>query len=167
MKPRTLTPIALILGLGTSIALYPLTQKPTPPAANICEVKTVIDGDTIACADGVKIRLCGIDAPESDQPLGVESKQALANLSQGKKVSYQVVDIDRYGRAIAEISTDKNINAELVKLGLAYHYAQYSSTCPSKDRIVAAEAEAKSRGLGVWGDGRSIKPWDWRKSKSK
>lgn len=166
MKPKTLTPIALIIGSGIAILLnIPQAQNFTPAPANICEVKRVIDGDTIACTNELRVRLCGIDAPESNQPLGIEAKQALINLVAGQKVTMVVVDIDKYGRAIAEITTDKNISVELVRSGMAHHYPQYSGICPSKDKIIMAEGEARGNKLGVWADERSIKPWEWRKNK--
>ncbi len=87
----------------------------------LCMVAAVPDGDTIRCADGVRLRLATIDAPEmhcrrtDPRPCGpgsgaLESRAALVRLA-GSQVRYRVVDAnrciagfqahDRYGRAIA------------------------------------------------------------------
>lgn len=166
MKNRTITPIALLSGAVIAIVLnIPKGQNPAPEPLNTCQIKYVIDGDTIACTNDLRIRLCGIDAPEIKQPLGTEAKQALTDLVAGRTLAIAIVDIDRYGRAIAEITTDQNVNVEMARSGFAHHYPQYSSSCPSKNKIIEAESEAKRKTLGVWGDERSVKPWDWRKDK--
>ena len=151
--------------------------KLSDTAYKICQTKRVADGDTIEVdCDGeeLKLRFCGIDAPESKQPLGQESKALMAKLVEGKQVMVYPIEKDRYDRTIAEVEvfsgqkTDKGenvnlfVNGEMVLSGLAYHYAQYSSSCPNKEAIVNAEDLAKDKKLGVW-SGDYQKPWDYRK----
>jgi endonuclease YncB( thermonuclease family) len=51
-----------------------------------------------------------------------------------------------------------NVNLELVRRGLAWHYTRYSS-----DRqLAAAERSARAARLGLWADAHPIPPWDWR-----
>ncbi|MEY4001578.1 MAG: hypothetical protein RI968_696, partial [Pseudomonadota bacterium] len=71
------------------------------------KVIAVSDGDTITVlAPGnkpTKIRLAGIDAPESKQPFGQKSRQHLADMVFGKEVRVQVVNKDRYGRIVGVV----------------------------------------------------------------
>lgn len=148
-------------------------------AYKICETKRVSDGDTIAVnCDGeeLKLRFCGIDAPESKQPLGAESKALMVKLTDGKQVFVRPIEKDRFGRTVAQVEVKGDrlvngqpeiifVNGEMVSAGLAYHYAQYSANCPNRYLIVEAEAIAKDEKLGVWGEGNFVKPWDYRKAR--
>lgn len=143
----------------------------------ICETTRVSDGDTIAVdCDGekLKLRFCGIDAPESKQPLGKESKALMSKLVEGKQVYVRPIELDRYGRTVAEVEVKSDrkvnqrdyevlfVNAEMVKAGLAYEYKQYSKNCPNRDRISKAEDFAREKKIGVW-SGNYEKPWDYRR----
>ncbi|MCA6509723.1 MAG: thermonuclease family protein, partial [Pseudanabaena sp. M109S1SP2A07QC] len=117
----------------------------------------------------LKLRFCGIDAPESRQPLGAESKALLSKLVENKQVIVRPMEQDKYDRTVAEVSVKvgddeyaHNVNIEMVKSGMAYHYKQYSSNCPSREAIAIAEDEAKSNKIGVW-SGDYQKPWEYRK----
>lgn len=147
-------------------------------AYKICQTTKVSDGDTIAVdCDGeqLKLRFCGIDAPEKSQPLGQESKALMAKLVDGKQVFIRPIEKDRYGRTVAEVEVKGDrkmpngepeiifVNGEMAANGLAYHYAQYSNNCPNKQKIVSAEAIAKDKKLGVW-SGNYQKPWEYRKA---
>lgn len=144
----------------------------------ICETTKVFDGDTIAVdCDGekLKLRFCGIDAPELSQPLGDESKALMVKLVGGKQVVIRPIERDRYGRTIAEVlvKSDRRgsngeyeilfVGGEMVGAGMAYHYKQFSGNCPNREIIVSAEEEAKSKKVGVW-SGNYQKPWDYRKA---
>ena len=108
MAALTIRPIpALIV-----IAL--LTQLPDLAAAEISGPAKVIDGDTIKIR-GAKIRLHGIDAPESAQickakektyRCGTSATLALARRIVGKSVSCDERDRDRYGRIVAVCHAD-------------------------------------------------------------
>jgi len=144
----------------------------------ICRGTKISDGDTITAeCDGqvLKIRFCGIDAPEKKQPLGQESKALMTKLIEGRDLIIRPLEKDRYDRTVAEVEaktdrTDANgavydlTNAEMVKAGMAYHYAQYSKNCPNRDRIIDAEKFAKDKKIGVW-SGSHQKPWDYRHAK--
>jgi endonuclease YncB( thermonuclease family) len=146
--------------------------------SKLCAVKRVSDGDTIAvdCSgQELKIRFCGIDAPEKAQPLGMDSKALMAKLVEGKKVYVMAIEQDKYGRTVAEVEAvgDRRnekgetintfVNAEMVRSGMAYHYKQYSANCPNRELIVEAEKVAKDKKIGVW-SGDYQKPWDFRRT---
>ena len=129
---------------------------------------SVIDGDTVEM-HGKRIRLHGIDAPESGQTCinknrknyrcGKLAAQLLSKIIGWNTVTCKVMDIDRYGRAIAVCSIkQKDINEQLVEEGLALAYRQYS-----KDYVLAEKTVRKAK-KGLW-QGDFIKPWDWRKGK--
>ena len=125
----------------------------------------ISDGDTISVMhDGKaeKIRLDGIDCPESAQPFGRKAKQFTSNFAYGKTTEIVPLDTDHYGRTIAKVFIDGQcLNAELLKAGFAWHYKKYSS---SKD-LALYETRARAEKLGLWSDSNPIAPWDWRGGK--
>lgn len=114
---------------------------------------TVIDGDTIEIR-GVRIRLHGIDAPESGQLcLNGEKRvrcgaEAANNLDQfiGKtNVACEQLDTDRYGRVIARCyANGEELNSWMVRNGWAIAYRKYS------DDYVSDEKLAKADLAGIW-----------------
>jgi micrococcal nuclease len=84
----------------------------------------VVDGDTVECADGVRVRLILIDAPEAGQ--GAYGTLAHAELERllppgtAARLELDVDPNDRYGRTLAYLyNGDRMINEELVRAGLA------------------------------------------------
>ena len=69
-----------------------------------------------------RIRLWGIDCPESRQAWGTRAKQFTGALAFGQTVTVRVRDTDRYRRTVAEIilPDGRNLNQELVRAGLAW-----------------------------------------------
>ena len=125
----------------------------------------IVDGDTIHI-NGEKIRLDGIDAPETDQICtfenidyfcGRESTLHLKMIVEKGTLKCEGASKDRYGRTIGTCFIDgENVNSLLVKSGWALAYRQYSK------KYVEQEAYAKRNNLGMW-RGNFIAPWDWRK----
>ena len=135
---------------------------------------SIYDGDTLRVTDGsqeIKVRLCGIDAPERDMPMGVESRDHLRNIvAQGDGTIVVVpIETDRYGRLVAELfvpiepDLELPVNAQMVADGMAYHYEQFSSRCLRPQLLANVEAEAKANALGVWAAPDAMKPWEYRK----
>ena len=135
---------------------------------------SIYDGDTLRVTkDGeeIKVRFCGIDAPEKAQKLGIESRDYLRSLvSRGNGELLLVpIEQDRYGRTVGELYVQNKeksaipLNLEMVRAGYAWHYARYSSNCPMRDQLVMAEGLAKQERLGVW-NGSHTPPWDYRKA---
>lgn len=126
----------------------------------------VTDGDTIVVLTDekkqIKIRLEGIDCPESNQDFGTKAKQATVDLCFQKNVRVEQSGTDRYGRMLAFVFVDDVcINKELIKLGMAWHYKQYN-----KDQELAKlEIEAREKGVGLWSMNDPVAPWDFRHKK--
>ena len=136
---------------------------------------SIYDGDTFRVSDGnqeIKIRLCGINAPEKDQALGTASRDHLRSLvAQGNgQIILTKTDTDQYGRTIAEAfiplpdgEAEIHINSQMVADGMAYVYPQYIGSCPNAAPMRTAESNAKSNSLGVWSNPSSQKPWEYRR----
>ena len=131
----------------------------------------VSDGDTITVLvdkTPYKIRLAGIDAPESRQAFGQASKQHLSALVYKKPVTVLWDKKDRYGRTLGKVMVDgTDVCLEQIKAGLAWHYKRYASEQPAQDRADYAAAEDKAKGerIGLWSDAQPTAPWDWRRKK--
>lgn len=129
----------------------------------------VADGDTITVLrdrrDQVKIRLYGIDAPESGQPFGKAAKQSLSSMVYGQSVEVEVMDTDRYGRTVARVFVDgDDVNAAQLRSGYAWLYAQYCKDWVCDD-WTELEAKARSSRVGLWADQNPTPPWQWRRDK--
>jgi len=141
------------------------SQKLNEPTHVISGMPSVVDGDTIKI-NQQKIRLFGIDAPESKQTCdrqgktwrcGVDATARLKDLIQRKPVRCEIKDKDRYGRLVGIcFVNDTEINAWMVRNGYAVAYRQYGG-----DRYDQEEALAKREGQGIWGS-RFIQPKDFR-----
>ena len=131
------------------------------------KVVGIYDGDTITIIDDLdqgkfKIRLYGIDAPEKKQDFGQKAKQHLSSLIFNKVVKIKFTEIDRYGRIVGKIFlNDIEINIEMLKAGLAWHYSRYDQT----STYINAEKQARTEKRGIWSIKNSIPPWEYRKHK--
>ena len=132
----------------------------------------VSDGDTLNVqkvengkfvGEVMKIRMFGIDAPEKTQDYGIESKQALEKLVNGKTLEIEEKNRDRYGRTVAVVYVNgKNVNEEMVKNGNAWWYQEYDK----KDtKMQAYQENAKKNKLGLFGKRGYIEPWNYRREK--
>ncbi len=125
------------------------------------------DGDTIdLLMEGKKqtIRLEHIDCPEKNQPFGNRAKQRIAELCFGKNVTISLpFKYDRNRRIIATVylNNEINVNQELVRNGLAWHFKKYSNN----QEYASLEIAARKKHLGLWKDPHPMAPWDWRKAK--
>ena len=141
-------------------------------------VVRIADGDTITILSAAgragsmnppfpyatqhKIRLNGIDAPESHQAFGQKSKQYLSSLVFGKDVRVKYKSRDKYGRILGTIYVDGlDINLEMLRAGLAWHYKRFDAN----PEYAAAEASAHAARLGLWQDKNPINPYDFRKAR--
>lgn len=129
------------------------------------QVVGVSDGDTITVMQsgkGVRIRVYGIDAPESGQDYGQRAKQFVSDAVFKKTVRVEHVDTDRYGRIVGRVYVSGRCLSEaLVQFGLAWVYPQYCriSVCESW-KILEAKAQVSRRGL--WADINPTPPWEFR-----
>lgn len=128
------------------------------------KVVGVTDGDTITVLlqdnTTVKIRLEGIDCPETKQDFGQKAKQATSELCFGKAVRVVKSGEDRYGRTLGFVFVDGVcVNEELLKKGMAWHYKKYNQN----EKLAKLEEEARREKAGLWSQPDTIAPWDFRK----
>jgi endonuclease YncB( thermonuclease family) len=133
-------------------------------------VVRIADGDTVTVLDSSntqhRIRLEGIDAPESHQAFGTQSKKNLSDMIFGKDVTVAYEKTDQYGRLVGKITLEgKDINLEQVKAGMAWHYKEYQREQAPEDRELYAKAEdeARSARRGLWRDPDPVEPSAFRK----
>jgi micrococcal nuclease len=126
----------------------------------------VSDGDTFTILTSekreIKIRLYGIDAPERGQDFGNVAKEYLGQLLKDQVVTIKSKGRDQYGRTIGiAIIGTKNINEELLKAGLVWHFKEYDKN-PTWNLL---EVQAREQKKGLWSHARPIPPWEFRKAK--
>lgn len=136
------------------------------------QVIAVADGDTVTVLDADrqrhKIRLAGIDAPESRQAYGQRARSSLRDLLDGRQVQVSYDKTDRYGRLVGKIELEgRDINLEQLRRGLAWHYKKYEAEQSPEDRQLYAQAQeqAQAARLGLWRDPAAQAPWDYRQQK--
>lgn len=161
-------------GGGISVPLEKLSAPDCQYVKNILRVDAnarvitgkivgVTDGDTVTVLDEEnqqhKIRLEGIDAPESGQDFGTAAKQQLSSKIFDKFPWIEWRESDKYGRILGHIYLDgRHINLEMVADGYAWHYKEYSND----PRLANAETVARKKRIGLWTDPSPVAPWDFR-----
>lgn len=149
-----------------ALALAALLPATSPGADYPARVVGVSDGDTITVlsADRVqhRIRLYGIDAPETGQDFGARAKQEASALAFGKTVTVRLRDTDRYGRTVADVilPDGASLNVSMVGRGMAWWYRPYA---PRDLKLAASEARARAARRGLWGSPNPTLPWEWRR----
>ncbi len=139
----------------------------TPSLYSLYKVVKIKDGDTfVLLVEGKElvVRLAHIDCPEKKQPFGTKAKQFASDLCFGKYVTISHEDkYDRNKRLIAEIILEdgRYVNKELVKIGLAWHFKQYSND----NDYAVLEITAREKQIGLWAEANPVEPWLWRKKK--
>jgi micrococcal nuclease len=136
-----------------------------PNKSKLYSIKKIVDGDTFwidnGTAKGLKVRLIGVNAPESRKTnrkdveyYGKEAKNYLIKFLSNKRVRlvYDIAPKDRYGRALAYVYLEDGtfLNAHLVKNG----YASVMTIPPNvkyADYFVKLQREARLNKRGLWG----------------
>lgn len=123
---------------------------------------TITDGDTIRMGD-VRVRLWGIDAPEQEQTcgslqVGRLATEMLASLIDNRPVTCNTMDIDRYGRVVAQCAVaGSDLGHMMVQAGWAFDYRRFSGGYYGRSEDVARAGRR-----GAW-SANCMAPWDWRR----
>jgi endonuclease YncB( thermonuclease family) len=149
---------------------------PKVSLADQFKVTRVYDGDTVK-AEGqdiaIKVRLVGIDAPETcrkkgepHQPYSQQAIKYLAGFVLNKTVDIKGYGLDRYGLNLGVIHLDGNdINLEMVKAGMAEVYRGFAPHRFNLAPYWQAEKEAHEAGKGMWAQGEKyVSPKTWRRT---
>ena len=147
-----------------AVALWSLAVLAPGPAAAQDGRAVVVDGDTLEVA-GLRVRLWGIDAPESRQacraagveyPCGQRATVHLRTLVAGREVRCAPRARDRWGRVVAVCRVEGlDLGAAMVRDGWALAFVRYSRD------YVSEEAVARGTRRGLWA-GTFVAPWHWR-----
>jgi len=138
---------------------------PSSGSSEQAEVISVMEGDVLVVRRGQTektLRLCGIDAPGLEQPLGQQAKQKLQEFATQaqNKIIYSPSGQDQQGRWIAEVfisaqnssnpEEEKMLNYEMVATGMARVHP-LAHNCPNGELMLnQAESDAKLRHQGLW-----------------
>ncbi|MCY4658288.1 MAG: thermonuclease family protein [Acidobacteria bacterium] len=127
--------------------------------ANAQLVERVVDGDTIVVRGVGRVRLIGVDTPETVDPrrpvefFGREASAFTKRLLEGQRVrlEYDRERSDRYGRTLAYVYLRDGtfVNAEIVRRGYGHAYTRFPFR--HLDRFRRLEREAREAGRGLWG----------------
>ena len=164
--PATIPPATATTGLPPTTAAPPSPPPATPgsalPAGHDTTVTRVTDGDTIVVGGTIRVRLIGMDTPETldsrtaVQCFGPEASRhtgALVPAGTPVRLVYDVDRTDRYGRTLAyvyRLSDGLFVNVALVRDGYA-RMATFPPNVAHVDEIRAAETEAREAARGLWG----------------
>jgi endonuclease YncB( thermonuclease family) len=124
-------------------------------------VASVTDGDTLRLTNGQRVRLLQIDAPESGECYGKQSRAALLRLAPVGSTVVLETDaeldrIDRFGRLLRYVRRGAtNVNVELVRRGAAAPYFYGGERGRYSTRLLAAAQSARAANRGLWGVSRS------------
>ena len=148
---------ALILVAAFGVAILLLPQN----GGEISGFGRASDGDSLRIG-GERIRILGIDAPELNQncltkdgqewPCGRVSRDKMASLIKGEKITCESDARDKYGRMLARCRVKgRDIAKIMISAGLAVSYNDYRQE----------EARARADEKGIWA-GDFVYPRQWR-----
>ena len=134
--------------------------SPAPETASQSFVMRVIDGDTLELSTGEKVRLIGVDTPETVHPtkpvqhFGKEASAFTKRLVEGKTVrlEYDQQHTDKYDRTLAYVylMDGRMVNAEIIKQGYGFAYVKYPFQ--RMDEFRGYEREAREARRGLWAE---------------
>jgi micrococcal nuclease len=161
MRPeRWLILLALLV-----FVLWRAWQAPElPPQGHLLEpgeyrVRRVVDGDTLLLENGVRVRLIGVDTPETvhpdrpPEPGGQEASDYTRRAVEGRYVtlSFDRERLDRFDRHLAYVTINgRLLNEELIREGYGRATLQYNYSGSMKARFRTAQEHAQQKRLGIW-----------------
>ena len=166
MKHSTL--VLLLFSIGLLACVGPTSTPSSLPTIKHPTLRATVinvhDGDTITVLvseSKEKVRLNGIDCPESNQPWGQQATQLTRQLVDRKEVTVTDFGRDKYHRMIGQVvlSDGRNLGQELVREGFCWWYQKYA---PNDTVLKQLEQEARDAKRGLWSDDHPIPPWEWR-----
>jgi micrococcal nuclease len=152
------------LGVVLVWRIHALESVPAGPELleeGIHKVRRVVDGDTLLLASGARVRLQGIDTPETVaenravEAWGPEASQFTKDFVQragGRvRLTFSLERKDRHDRFLAFVwHGDVMLNEELVRAGLAHARLDYRYSGTMKRRLATVQEEAQRAGRGIW-----------------
>jgi endonuclease YncB( thermonuclease family) len=152
---------------------YPPVPGPSPrPTGDnvltegVHRVQRVVDGDTLLMVGGARVRLEGVDTPETVrenypvEPWGPEAsaytKEFVREAGSKVKLTFGNERLDDYGRYLAFVwNGERMLNEELVREGLAEARLGWHFSNTLKRRLRIAQEEARRAKRGIWSDAKA------------
>jgi micrococcal nuclease len=134
-------------------------RRDQPLAEGTHTIERVVDGDTLLLPNDIRVRLIGVDTPETVrpeypvEPFGPEAAAFTGRFLAGGKagLTFDREREDRFGRKLAYVWVDGQLlNEELLRAGLGRWEPGYDYESGMKKRFQRAEREAQSAGMGIW-----------------
>ncbi len=158
---RRITLLALVALLGAARLWYGQLQPDIPSQLfeRVYGVDRAVDGDTLLLSNSARVRLLGIDTPETVrpdspvEPFGPEASAFTKRFVSGGRVRITLdrERIDRYGRFLAYVWVgDRLLNEELVRAGLARVEPRARISSTMRRRLEEAQTEAQQSQKGIW-----------------
>jgi micrococcal nuclease len=134
-------------------------ERPTPTSTSATRLCVrAVDGDTLVLDGGERVRLIGVDTPETVDPrrpvqyFGKEASAFTHRMAQGRSVrlEYDQDTRDRYGRTLAYVYLENGtfLNAEIIRQGYGHAYTRFPFRYQAE--FLALEREARAQGRGLW-----------------
>lgn len=160
-KAVSLVVVVLALLAWAVRELAPDLFRPAPkPEGDWRTVVRVVDGDTLLLDGNERVRLIGVDTPESVDPrrpverFGQEASAFLRRIAEGKRVrlAFDQERKDRYGRTLAYVHLEDGtlVNGEIIRQGYGHAYTRFPFRYAEEFR--AYEREAREQRRGLWAE---------------
>lgn len=154
--------VLILAGLALFRSYRTEWNASSPPlvSGSTAFVERVVDGDTLLLADSRRVRLIGVDTPETKhptrpvEPFGPEASAFTTEHAEHKEVrlEFDKEREDRYHRTLAYVYVgDWFLNEELIRAGFSRAVTKYPFSQAMKRRFLAAEEEARRNHVGIWG----------------
>jgi len=162
-RSKSLSAVAIVLALLAWVVreFAPDLFRPKPrPEGDWRTVVRVVDGDTLLLDGDERVRLIGVNTPESVDPrrpveyFGKEAAAFTRRVAEGRRVrlAYDQERKDRYGRTLAYVHLEDGmfLNAELIRQGYGHAYTRFPFRYA--DEFRAYEREARQQRRGLWAE---------------
>ena len=155
--------VVLVLCLAAAIVMAATAgARQLPSGGQLSRIARVVDGDTVALANGAHVRLVQIDTPEvyySPECYGTQASAVTKHLlPAGTLVRLyrepQTDAVDQYGRLLryaVRVSDGLNVNVQLVRLGAAAPYFYDYRRGRYANLLVRLALRARAKHIGLWG----------------
>jgi micrococcal nuclease len=166
--------LLILVACALAIVLRATTDRESPAEPELLEegmhaVRRVVDGDTLLLASGARVRLQGIDTPETvREGFAVEAwgpeasrftKDFIAAADSQVRLTFGLERKDRHDRFLAFVwHGERMLNEELVRAGLARARLDYRYSGLMKRRLEKAQDEARRARRGLWSTSKGTRP---------
>lgn len=147
--------LLLVWRMATARAIEAL-----PPAGVPIRVTRAVDGDTLLLEGGYRIRLLGVNTPETKhpdrpaEPLGTEASAFTQSLVEQRTITLEFdrERLDNYRRVLAYVYLEDGtlLNQRLIEAGFSPAVVTFPIRSDRKRQFEEAERTAQKNRLGIW-----------------